>query len=264
MSITSVGQHLIHYEALGRGEPLIFVHGWLGSWRYWWPSMQEMSRYNRTFAFDLWGFGDSSKPAEKYHLDSYVEMLEEFIKELGIVRPVTLVGHGLGAIVALCYSALPGNNVQKLITVALPIQGSYINKRLSNSDSTSLYNRIVGRNGGYPEVQQELRKTDSNAVHSVTQQLVKADFSNDVENLACPLLIIFGEQDQVVEKPSGEYAHFLESTERRAFVNFEACNHFPMLDERAKFSRLIMEFTQSNDNNLEKLSPKDYWQRRTH
>ena len=70
MSITTVGNHLIHYEVLGRGKPLIFIHGWLGSWRYWWPSMQAMSSQYRSFAFDLWGFGDSSKAPEQYTIDA--------------------------------------------------------------------------------------------------------------------------------------------------------------------------------------------------
>lgn len=264
MSITTVGQNLIHYEALGRGEPLIFLHGWLGSWRYWWPSMQEMSRYYRTFAFDMWGFGDSSKPADMYQFEAYVEMLGAFIENLGIVRPVTLVGHGLGAMVALRFAAMPHSNVKRLVTVSLPVRGSYINNRLASSDSNSFYNRIVGRSDNYPEVQQELRKTDSAAIKQVTQQLIKSDFTRDVDTLVCPLLIVFGDQDSVVEKPSGDAAHYLEPADRRAFVTFEACNHFPMLDERAKFSRLILEFTHTNNNNLANLSPKDYWQRRTH
>ena len=93
MSITTVNNHLIHYEALGRGEPLIFVHGWLGSWRYWWPAMQSLSTQNRTFAFDLWGFGDSSKEKEMYTLDLYVSMVDQFMEQLGIITPITLVGH---------------------------------------------------------------------------------------------------------------------------------------------------------------------------
>jgi pimeloyl-ACP methyl ester carboxylesterase len=33
----------VHYEVLGRGRPLIFLHGWVGSWRYWIPVMQAAS-----------------------------------------------------------------------------------------------------------------------------------------------------------------------------------------------------------------------------
>jgi CheY-like chemotaxis protein len=35
------GWEIVHYEVLGRGRPLIFLHGWIGSWRYWIPSMQS-------------------------------------------------------------------------------------------------------------------------------------------------------------------------------------------------------------------------------
>ncbi|HEY4724103.1 MAG TPA: alpha/beta hydrolase, partial [Anaerolineae bacterium] len=33
MSAIIIDSGLIHYEAIGRGRPLIFLHGWLGSWR---------------------------------------------------------------------------------------------------------------------------------------------------------------------------------------------------------------------------------------
>lgn len=264
MSITTVGQHLIHYEALGRGEPLIFLHGWLGSWRYWWSSMQGMSRYYRTFAFDLWGFGDSSKPADQYQLDAYVEMLGAFIENLGIVRPVTLVGHGLGATIALRYAHQKGTRVKRLVTVSLPVHGRFINQRLINGNVDNFYQRMIGRSAGYPEVQQELRKTDATAIQQVTRQLLAADFGAEVETLSCPLLIVFGEQDPLVERPSGEYAHFQEPAGSRTFVTFQSCQHFPMLDEQAKFNRLILEFAHTENNDLANLSPKEYWQRRTY
>ena len=62
MSALIVEDEVVHYEVLGRGRPLIFVHGWLGSWRYWIPTMQALSSEYRTYALDLWGFGDSATP----------------------------------------------------------------------------------------------------------------------------------------------------------------------------------------------------------
>ncbi|MCK7519753.1 MAG: hypothetical protein MZV64_19525 [Ignavibacteriales bacterium] len=32
---------IVHYEVLGRGRPVIFLHGWVGSWKYWIASMQS-------------------------------------------------------------------------------------------------------------------------------------------------------------------------------------------------------------------------------
>jgi pimeloyl-ACP methyl ester carboxylesterase len=69
MSIVALENDLIHYEVLGRGRPLIFLHGWVGSWRYWIPAMQALSISYRAYALDLWGFGDTPNRPDKYSLD---------------------------------------------------------------------------------------------------------------------------------------------------------------------------------------------------
>lgn len=263
MSITTVGDHLIHYEALGRGEPLIFIHGWLGSWRYWWASMQALSTHYRVFAFDLWGYGDSSKVSEKYTFHEYVHMLDQFVDRLGIMQPVTVVGHALGAAVGLRYVTKHPEAVKRLAAVALPIQGEYINIRLTESDSNTLLNWLLGRQNSHPEVESELRKTDNLALNKVAREMLAYNFAVDLDNAPCPVLLVFGDQDPVVQQPSGDYHHFQKPGNNRAYVSLQSCNHFPMLEETAKFNRLILEFLRAN-NNLKDLSPKEYWQRRTY
>ena len=38
MSALIIDNGRIHYEVIGRGEPVLLVHGWIGSWRYWVPT----------------------------------------------------------------------------------------------------------------------------------------------------------------------------------------------------------------------------------
>ncbi len=45
MSAILLDQQIVHYEVLGRGRPIIFLHGWVGSWRYWIPVMQAASEF---------------------------------------------------------------------------------------------------------------------------------------------------------------------------------------------------------------------------
>ena len=66
MSAIILEQEVVHYEVLGRGRPLIFLHGWVGSWRYWIPVMQAASLTFRAYALDQWGFGDTAKDPNRY------------------------------------------------------------------------------------------------------------------------------------------------------------------------------------------------------
>ncbi|HEX7432457.1 MAG TPA: alpha/beta fold hydrolase, partial [Anaerolineaceae bacterium] len=103
MSVIVLDQEILHYEVLGHGRPIIFLHGWVGSWRYWIPTMQAVCVSFRAYALDLWGFGDSAKNAHRYTLDQQVVLLDRFMEQMGIGR-VALVGHGLGAVIAMLYT----------------------------------------------------------------------------------------------------------------------------------------------------------------
>ncbi|MBK8429979.1 MAG: alpha/beta hydrolase [Chloroflexi bacterium] len=257
MSIATLGDSLIHYEVLGRGEPIVFIHGWLGSWRYWWPSMQSLSSRHRTFAFDLWGFGDSSKATDKYSFDAYVDMLSQFVDKLGIIQPVTLVGHSLGAAVALRYAQREPERVRRIAAVALPVQGNTINDRLTNSDSATILSRTLGVS--YPELDMEIRKTDTAAMNNLARELLNYDFGDEIMNCPRPLLVVFGDQDTLIKQP----AFLPEPTNSLAYIALDSCSHFPMLEQAVKFNRLVLDFTTNADGDLQKIAPKEHWQRRT-
>lgn len=262
MSITTVGNHLVHYEALGRGKPLIFIHGWLGSWRYWWPSMQALSSHFRTFALDLWGFGDSSKVKEKYATEEYVMLLEAFVERLGIVEPAIIVGHGLGASVGLRYAARNPEKAARLAVSALPFNDDAINMRLLRNDLHSAVERVLEHPGSFPELETEARKTDPAVLTALTQERVHLDTLSKLEQVQCPTLIIFGDQDPLVQHPNGTHPTQPAMASNRAVVTLSSCMHFPMLEQSAKFNRLILDFVYADD--VSNLAPKEYWKRRTY
>jgi len=263
MSITTVGSALIHYEALGRGRPLIFVHGWLGSWRYWWPSMQALSTQYRTFAFDLWGFGDSSKNPDLYNVKAYVDMLEQFVDQLGVALPVALVGHSLGAAVAMRYASRHPQNVSRLVAVSLPAHGAQVNERLRSLEPDAVLSRILGKSHSFPEVEGEVRKTDPRAMNLTAVEMSSNGHFSELDKVNCKVMLVHGEHDPIVSNPSGEFSYLRETGQRRHFVGLDDASHFPMLEDAAVFNRLVYDFLSAGTSLLSEVSPREMWQRRT-
>jgi pimeloyl-ACP methyl ester carboxylesterase len=122
MSAITIGNNLVHYEVLGRGKPVVLVHSWLGSWRYWIPTMQQLGMKYRTYAIDLWGFGDSGRNRNHYHLEGQVALLRAFVEKMGIPKAV-FIGHGLGASVITHYAIDPQyrNKVHRMMAISPPL-----------------------------------------------------------------------------------------------------------------------------------------------
>lgn len=242
---------------------MIFIHGWLGSWRYWWPSMQTLSAHFRTFALDLWGFGDSSKVREKYTVEEYAVLLEAFVNRLGIAEPAIIVGHGLGASVGLRYAARNPDSVARLAASALPLTEDALNTRLLGGEVHGLVQRLLERPGSFPEIETEARKTDPAVLEALVQELGQLDTYADLERVVCPLLLVFGDQDPLVQYPNGDGTTQPGIAKDRAIVKLSSCMHFPMLEQSAKFNRLILDFVYADDD-ISNLTPKEYWKRRTY
>lgn len=120
MSALRINGDLVHYEVLGRGRPVILLHSWVGSWRYWIPTMQQLQLKYRVYALDFFGYGDSAKNG-KYTLEHQVALLENFVEQLGIGK-AALIGHGLGALVALEYGYRhQSEGVPRMLLVGAPL-----------------------------------------------------------------------------------------------------------------------------------------------
>ena len=129
MSAIIIDERMVHYEVLGRGRPIIFLHGWVGSWRYWVPAMQTAAMSFRAYALDLWGFGDTAHDQGLYSLDQQANLLDRFMQEMGIGK-VALVGHGLGALTAILFARRYPQVVDRLMIVNVPMDSNSVAARL--------------------------------------------------------------------------------------------------------------------------------------
>lgn len=261
MSAIIIKEGLVHYEAIGRGKPLLFIHGWLGSWRYWMPAMEELSSRYRTYAFDLWGFGDSDRRLRTYYtVDAYVDLLRDFLDHLGIWR-VSIVGHALGGIVALQFAAQSPQRVEQLMCVSVPLIDMAISRPLASfvGDGDALTRLITRRVAELPEVGLEVRRTDTAAVTNSVRSTLGRSLLQLLSPLEIPVLLVYGEDDPLVKSPEPSWLQGLDRNVRA--ITIDGAQHFPMLEERNKFNRLLIDFLDAGGD-LASLELKEEWQRR--
>jgi pimeloyl-ACP methyl ester carboxylesterase len=120
MSAIHIGDDLIHYEFLGRGRPVILLHSWVGSWRYWVPTMQNLQNKFKVYALDLHGFGDTSKNPQKYTIHSQAHLLHDFLDKLAVPK-AAFIGHGLGAQVVTEFARLNPDMAPRMMLISPPL-----------------------------------------------------------------------------------------------------------------------------------------------
>ncbi len=92
----------IYYEDHGEGQPILLIHGWLCSSRFWQQNVPELAKAFRVVTIDLRGHGNSSKVLTGHTIGQYACDVRELIERLGL-QDTVLVGWSLGGPVALSY-----------------------------------------------------------------------------------------------------------------------------------------------------------------
>jgi pimeloyl-ACP methyl ester carboxylesterase len=99
----SVAGKQVAYRRWGtRGTPVVLIGGFIVPSFVWEGVGRRLARRHRVFALDLPPFGYTERRGP-YTLASWVQLVHDFDRRLGVRRPV-LVGHSLGAAVVSAYA----------------------------------------------------------------------------------------------------------------------------------------------------------------
>lgn len=116
-----VTNYILHSEVTGQGETIVLLHGYLSSSQYFKHIREPLSRHFRVITLDLLGFGRSPKPNVAYNYDDHMNAVQATLDALGVKKPFILLGHSMGALIALKYAATKPSDVTKLILFNPPL-----------------------------------------------------------------------------------------------------------------------------------------------
>ncbi len=262
MSSIVTEQGIVHYETYGQGAPVILLHGWLGSWGLWQPTMESLGSHYRCYALDFWGFGESGKKRASYAVDDFMELVKQFMDALGI-ETAPLIGHSMGGTTALGTAIRYPERVRQVCVVGSPIVGSSLSVFLKLAGvptigslarslpgllmpALRLFAPLITRHPArwYPMLERDVSQTTVASFFSSIGSLAQADLRPRLGELRLPVTGVYGLRDVIVHPK--QYAALQGGVAQAHIEIMPRSGHFPMLDEPDLYLTHIKAFLDTN------------------
>jgi non-heme chloroperoxidase len=225
-TITTNDGTQIYYKDWGKGQPVVFSHGWPLSADAWEDQMVFLAaRGYRCIAHDRRGHGRSSQPWDGYEYDTFADDLDTLVKELDLKNAVH-VGHSMGGGEVARYIGRHGTQrVARAVLIAavpplmlktaanpggLPIEVFDGIRAGLHADRSQFFKDVTvsfyGANRPGSKVSQGLRdsfwrqgmQASLKAVYDCVKAFSETDFSEDLKKIDVPTLVMHGDDDQIV------------------------------------------------------------------
>ena len=244
--------------------PLLLLHGAGSSLEQWRENLMAFAQDRPVYALDLLGFGGSQKVAIALGTDLWVAQVAAFWQTY-LRRPMILMGHSLGASVALQAATTHPNQIDRLVMLTLPaarqeiggsaakigavVEGWFASPLLIRPlfklvRKPGLIRSVLTKLYRQPErvddalLEGFVRPTQERGAARTFCYLVKSRTSDNfspttrdlIPLLHVPTLLLWGKDDRVIPIAWGRYVNTLSA--QLTFVEIENAGHF-FYDESA-------------------------------
>lgn len=225
----------IAYKSFGRGENVVFMHGWGANCDAFAREMNLLSAIFRVTSIDFAGFGDSDEPSVAYDVEDYAKETLCLLDYLGI-KKATLVGHSFGGRVAIYISAFHKQRLKKLVLV--DSAGVKPRRKPSYYVKVAVHKILkkLGKGGlkgsaDYRSLSENMKKTFVKVVNCDERPILKY--------IDCETAIFWGDKDN--QTPLYMYEH-LKTHIKNSHGFVLHGGHFSYLEDAYTFDAILKAF----------------------
>lgn len=264
----------IHYIERGSGEPVfILLHGFGANVFTWRTVIDDLSTAGRVIAFDRPGFGLTERPLpgegealNPYSPQGQAALTLGLMDALGIQQAI-LVGNSAGGSLATRIALDNPQRVRALVLVDAAVYSGggaprfirpLLNSAVFDKWGPYFVRSIAGEQGKLflesawadpakitPEIlagyQLSYQVDDWDAgLWQLTKASQEADLAGQLNQLALPVLVISGAQDQIV--PVSDSRSLAEAIPNAQYAELENCGHLPQEECPQAFLQAVLPF----------------------
>jgi pimeloyl-ACP methyl ester carboxylesterase len=233
--------------------PLVMLHGWAASHKFWKYSFSAFSPRWRVIAPDLVGFGLSEKPKRDYTLEGLTAWFGRFLDAMKLDR-ITLVAHSMGGTIALLYAIQHPERIERLVVSNPVIVGSTafsgrtklcmapgIRRLLFALANVGWIRRWVAKDFTLigqldDDLSLDVTKGTYASMFDSLLSTRKADLRGQLPSLSVPTLSIGTEKDMLVAPDQYD----LVPAQKKVCI--PDTGHIPMIERPEVFNRILNDF----------------------
>lgn len=256
------------WTEVGRGEPLLLLHGLGDSHRTWRRVVPRLAESYRVLLLDLPGHGLSSRPDAPYTLDWYADVVHAWLDAIGVGR-TSVVGHSFGGGVAqwmvltrrarvdrlalvapgglgrsvtvgLRLASLPG--LGRLLAQPLMHAGTHVMMRLGVGGATPIEPEEIAlsaKRNAMPGTGLAFHRTVAGCMGLAGQTVQSWDRMHEVEQLP-PIAVFWGERDRILPITHAQVAQ--QRIEGAPLFSYPGVGHFVQLEVSDWFAEDLLRF----------------------
>lgn len=245
----------VYYEAVGKGEPIVLLHGWGADTNFMRPivhMLQDCGKF-RVYALDFPGFGLSECPQDAWDVSRYASFVIKFFDNLNL-QSADVLGHSFGGRIAIKLASSYPNRIKRLIlvdsagikpkrTLKFTLKIGFVKalrkiaSALPESALREMFSRIILSQGSQDyQKAGKLRKT--------FVQVVNEDLRNLLPLIQSPTLVVWGGKD--IETPLEDGLLMSQLIPNSRLEILHKSGHFPFIDNPHAFKKLLMSYLGEN------------------
>ena len=251
----------------GDRPPVLLIHGWGGSGRYWRATIERLGDWYSCIVPDLPGVARSLPVRRGHNIFDQAQSIEALLAHLGITR-AHVVGHSVGGAIAIVLAARRPELIERLVLTAVGL--------FRNEAERAFFGAIMGVTGvlmrarapwmadipflaqqsaqryfyRVPDDPQLLREglldyltMDYDTAVACARSAVSDAIPAAARRVQSPTLLIGAREDQSMPAPNVAYmAGVIPGCKLRWITQ---CGHLPMVEKPDEYARIVREFLEA-------------------